>query len=85
MIFIKITDFKLNSNHLYFVDRIQWFHKNAGTSVEEMEAAAVAQVAKGYNTPYLSIRTISNSEVSGGRIEELKTAGQYCGEFAVEM
>ena len=67
------------------IDRIQWFHENAGTSVEEMEAAAVAQVAKGYNIPYLSVRTVSNSEVSGDDIEDLDTAGQYGAEFTVEI
>lgn len=67
------------------IDRIQWFHENAGTSVEEMEAASVAQVAKGYNVPYLSVRTVSNSEVSEDNIEDLETAGQYCAEFAVEI
>ncbi|MFJ5714157.1 5'-methylthioadenosine/S-adenosylhomocysteine nucleosidase [Neobacillus sp. NPDC093127] len=67
------------------VDRIQWFHKKAGTSVEEMEAASVAQVAKGFHIPFLSVRTVSNSEVSGDKIEDLETAGQYCAEFAVEI
>jgi adenosylhomocysteine nucleosidase len=67
------------------VDRIQWFHKKVGTSVEEMEAASVAQVAKGFNIPFLSVRTVSNSEVSGDKIEDLETAGQYCAEFAVEI
>ncbi|KLT16592.1 hypothetical protein AA980_18400 [Neobacillus vireti] len=67
------------------VDRIHWFHKKAGTSVEEMEAASVAQVAIGFNIPFLSVRTVSNSEVSGDKIEDLETAGQYCAEFAVEI
>lgn len=67
------------------IDRIHWFHENAGTSVEEMEAAAAAQVAKGYNIPYLSVRTVSNSEVSVDDIEDLDTAGQYGAEFAVEI
>lgn len=67
------------------VDRIQWFHEKAGTSVEEMEAAAVAQTAKNYDIPYLSIRTVSNSEVSGDKIEDLETAGKYGAEFAVEI
>ncbi|MGG3625258.1 5'-methylthioadenosine/S-adenosylhomocysteine nucleosidase [Bacillus gobiensis] len=67
------------------VDRIQWFHEKAGTSVEEMEAASVGQVAKSYDVPYLSIRTVSNSEVSGDKIEDLETAGKYGAEFAVEI
>ncbi|MCY9513940.1 phosphorylase family protein [Paenibacillus apiarius] len=67
------------------VDRIQWFHDKIGTSAEEMEAAAVAQVAQAFHVPYLSLRTISNSEVSGDTIEDLTTAGQYGAEFAVEV
>jgi adenosylhomocysteine nucleosidase len=67
------------------VDRIRWFHKTAGTSAEEMEAAAVAQVAKGFNVPFLSVRTISNSEVSGEKTVDLETAGRYCAEWVVEL
>lgn len=48
------------------VDRIQWFHENFGTSVEEMEGAAGAQIAKAYDVPYLGIRTLSNNKVNGG-------------------
>jgi adenosylhomocysteine nucleosidase len=67
------------------IDRIQWFHENFETSAEEMEAFAVAQVAKILDVPFLSLRTISNSEVSGDGIEDLETAGQYGAEFAVEV
>jgi adenosylhomocysteine nucleosidase len=67
------------------VDRIQWFHEKVGTSVEEMEAASVGQVAKSFDVPYLSIRTVSNSEVSGDKVEDLETAGKYGAKFAVEV
>ncbi|TGB02487.1 5'-methylthioadenosine/S-adenosylhomocysteine nucleosidase [Halobacillus salinus] len=48
------------------VDRIQWFHENFGTSVEEMEGAAGAQIAKAYEVPYLGIRTLSNNKTNSG-------------------
>ncbi|WP_028782433.1 5'-methylthioadenosine/S-adenosylhomocysteine nucleosidase [Thalassobacillus devorans] len=48
------------------VDRINWFHKNYGTSVEEMEGAAGAQIAKAYDIPYLGIRILSNNKTNGG-------------------
>ena len=32
------------------LDRIAFFHKNYGTSVEEMEAASVAQIASQYKS-----------------------------------
>ncbi|MGG0645271.1 5'-methylthioadenosine/S-adenosylhomocysteine nucleosidase [Sporosarcina gallistercoris] len=67
------------------IDRIQWFHENFGTSAEEMEAFAVAQVAHVMNTPYLSLRTISNSEVTDDGIEDLEKAGQYGAEFTIDV
>ncbi|ARI78522.1 5'-methylthioadenosine/S-adenosylhomocysteine nucleosidase [Halobacillus mangrovi] len=48
------------------VDRIQWFHEKYGTSVEEMEGAAGAQIAKAYDVPFLGIRILSNNKVNGG-------------------
>jgi adenosylhomocysteine nucleosidase len=49
------------------VDRINWFHDKFGTSVEEMEGAAGAQIAKAYDIPYLGIRILSNNKVNGGQ------------------
>lgn len=49
------------------VDRIQWFHENYGTSVEEMEGAAGAQIAKAYDVPFLGIRILSNNKTNGGQ------------------
>lgn len=48
------------------VDRIKWFHTNYGTSVEEMEGAAAAQIAKAYDVPFLGIRILSNNKTNGG-------------------
>lgn len=67
------------------IDRINWFHENFGTSGEEMEAFAVAQVAHVYEVPFLSLRTISNSEVTDDNIEDLDKAGQYGAEFSVQV
>ncbi|ASK63880.1 5'-methylthioadenosine nucleosidase [Virgibacillus phasianinus] len=47
------------------VDRIKWFHEKYGTSVEEMEGAAAAQIAKAYDVPFLGIRILSNNKVNG--------------------
>ncbi len=51
------------------VDRINWFHENYGTSVEEMEGAAAAQIAKGYDVPYLGIRILSNNKTNDGEYD----------------
>ncbi|WP_034762294.1 5'-methylthioadenosine/S-adenosylhomocysteine nucleosidase [Rossellomorea vietnamensis] len=48
------------------VDRIQWFHEKYGTSVEEMEGAAAAQIAGAYEVPFLGIRVLSNNKTNGG-------------------
>jgi len=67
------------------IDRIYWFHQNFHTSGEEMEAYAVAQIADAFKVPFLSIRTISNSEVTDDGIEDLDTAGRYCAEFSLQV
>ncbi|MYL64047.1 5'-methylthioadenosine nucleosidase [Bacillus hwajinpoensis] len=48
------------------IDRINWFHEKYGTSVEEMEGAAGAQIAQAYDVPFLGIRILSNNKVNGG-------------------
>ncbi|MEH7749288.1 5'-methylthioadenosine/S-adenosylhomocysteine nucleosidase [Neobacillus drentensis] len=48
------------------VDRIKWFHTNYGTSVEEMEGAAAAQIANAYDVAFLGIRVLSNNKTNGG-------------------
>ncbi|QFT87692.1 5'-methylthioadenosine/S-adenosylhomocysteine nucleosidase [Bacillus sp. THAF10] len=48
------------------VDRIKWFHEKYGTSVEEMEGAAAAQIADAYDIAFLGIRILSNNKVNGG-------------------
>ncbi|WP_221563285.1 5'-methylthioadenosine/S-adenosylhomocysteine nucleosidase [Alkalihalobacillus sp. TS-13] len=47
-------------------DRINWFHEKYGTSVEEMEGAAAAQIAKAYDVPFLGIRILSNNKTNDG-------------------
>ncbi|QWC23763.1 5'-methylthioadenosine nucleosidase [Bacillus haikouensis] len=49
------------------VDRINWFYEKYGTSVEEMEGAAGAQIAAAYDVPFLGIRVLSNNKVNGGQ------------------
>ena len=65
------------------VDRIKWFHTNFGSSVEEMEGAAAAQIAKAYDVPFLGIRVLSNNKVNGGKYNpETATANQ---EYVYEV
>ncbi|MBH0231506.1 5'-methylthioadenosine/S-adenosylhomocysteine nucleosidase [Halobacillus yeomjeoni] len=64
----KVVDGTIGSADVWNneVDRIQWFHENFGSSVEEMEGAAGAQIAEAYEVPYLGIRILSNNKVNGG-------------------
>lgn len=48
------------------VDRINWFHENFGTSVEEMESASSAMISEAYDVPFLAIRILSNNKTNDG-------------------
>ncbi|SDM52173.1 adenosylhomocysteine nucleosidase [Fictibacillus solisalsi] len=65
------------------VDRIKWFHKTYGTSVEEMEGASAAQIAKAYDVPFLGIRVLSNNKVNGGKYSPDTAAA--CQEYVYEV
>ncbi|WMJ79329.1 5'-methylthioadenosine/S-adenosylhomocysteine nucleosidase [Clostridium sp. MB40-C1] len=65
------------------LDRIKWINKKYGTSVEEMETASAAQVAKAYNIPFLGIRILSNSEVNNEEYD--RNSGEYCQNYVLEV
>ncbi|MFC0190515.1 5'-methylthioadenosine/S-adenosylhomocysteine nucleosidase [Fictibacillus aquaticus] len=65
------------------VDRINWFHEKFGSSVEEMEGAAAAQMAKGYDVPFLGIRILSNNKVNGGKYDPNTAAANQ--EYVYEV
>ena len=48
------------------LDRIERLHDEFGTSVEEMETAAAAQVAGFAQVPFLGVRVLSNNITNGG-------------------
>jgi adenosylhomocysteine nucleosidase len=56
------------------VDRINWFHENFGTSVEEMEGASAAQISQAYDVPFLGIRVLSNNKTNGGKYDPTTAA-----------
>ncbi|MGD6962469.1 5'-methylthioadenosine/S-adenosylhomocysteine nucleosidase [Fictibacillus phosphorivorans] len=56
------------------VDRINWFHENFGTSVEEMEGASAAQISKAYDVAFLGIRVLSNNKTNGGQYDPTTAA-----------
>lgn len=65
------------------IDRIQWFHKNFGTSAEEMEGSAAAMIANEYNIPMLSIRVLSNNLTNGGKYDP--STAQSCQKYVLNM
>ncbi|WP_211248314.1 hypothetical protein [Halomonas halodenitrificans] len=64
----KIVEGTIGSADLWNneVDRINWFHENYGTSVEEMESASSAMISKAYDVPFLAIRILSNNKTNNG-------------------
>lgn len=65
------------------LDRIAFFHKTYNTSVEEMEAASVAQIASQYKVPFLGIRILSNNITNGGAYDA--GTGEACQDFALDV
>jgi adenosylhomocysteine nucleosidase len=65
------------------LDRIERFHDAFGTSVEEMETAAAAQVAGLSHTPFLGIRVLSNNITNGDRYDGQTAEG--CQVYVLEV
>ena len=61
------------------LDRIAWLHQHFGTSVEEMETSAAAQVALAYDVPFLGIRVLSNNITNDGHYDP--TTSVDCQQF----
>lgn len=65
------------------LDVIQRLHDEYGTSVEEMETAAAAQVAGMNQVPFLGIRVLSNNITNGGVYDGGSAAA--CQRFVLEV
>jgi adenosylhomocysteine nucleosidase len=65
------------------LDRIRWFRERYGTSAEEMETAAAAQIASFYQIPFLGIRVLSDNITNGGAYDP-KT-GEACQEYVYQV
>jgi len=65
------------------LDRIQRFHTEYGTSVEEMETASAAQIAGFFHIPFLGIRVLSNNVTNGGAYD-VKT-GEACQDYVYQV
>jgi adenosylhomocysteine nucleosidase len=65
------------------LDRIQRFHDQYGTSAEEMETAAAAQIAGLFQIPFLGIRVVSNNITNGDAYEP--KAGEAGQEYVLQV
>ncbi len=65
------------------LDRIQDFHDRFGTTAEEMETAAAAQIAGLFEIPFLGIRVLSNNITNGGAWDA--GTGEACQDFVAEV
>ncbi len=65
------------------LDRIAFFRTHYQTSVEEMEAASVAQIAYQFNVPFLGIRILSNNLTNGGDYDA--GTGEACQDFVLNV
>ena len=81
----KVVDGVIGSSEVWNseIDRIERFHEQFGTSVEEMEAAASAQVAGLFQIPFLGIRVVSNN-ITNGETYDTRT-GEACQDYVFEV
>lgn len=65
------------------IDKLLWAHEVFGIDSEDMESAAVHQVAHIYDVPFLAVRIISNSEYHDQEFRP--ELGSDCAEFVVAV
>ncbi len=65
------------------VDHILFIHEKFGSSCEEMETFAAAKVCRVYGVPFLGVRIISNSVLTGE--EFIPEIGHDCQKFVIEI
>jgi adenosylhomocysteine nucleosidase len=81
----RVTEGVIGSSEVWNseIDRIERFHETFGTTVEEMETAAAAQIAAAFQIPFLGVRVVSNNITNGGTYDT-KT-GEACQEFVYNV
>jgi adenosylhomocysteine nucleosidase len=81
----RVVDGVLGSSDVWNseLDRIQRFHDEFGTSAEEMEVAAAAQIAGQFHVPFLGIRVLSNNITNGEPYQP--KVGEACQEYVRQV
>lgn len=65
------------------VDKLLWAAEIYGIATEDMESAAVHQVAQIYDVPFLAVRIVSNSEHNDPEFR--RELGTTCAAYAVRL
>ncbi|MCS2154881.1 5'-methylthioadenosine/S-adenosylhomocysteine nucleosidase [Scandinavium goeteborgense] len=65
------------------LDRIQSFHRQYQTSVEEMETASAAQIAAAFDIPFIGIRVLSNNITNQGAYDP--QTGLACQDYVYQV
>ena len=65
------------------IDRMLYLHEFVGTSVEEMETNAAAQICRTYGVPYLGIRILSNTGIHGENFDP--ASGPACQSYVLAV
>ncbi len=80
-----VVDGVIGSSDLWIdeLDLIARFHNDFGTSVEEMETAAAAQIAGIFHVPFLGIRIVSDN-VTNGAAYNPKTS-EACEDYVYDV
>lgn len=65
------------------IDRLVWVRKTYGAVSEDMESAFAAGTALGFETPFVAIRIISDSEFYAPEVQ--RVAGAYGAAFVADV
>jgi adenosylhomocysteine nucleosidase len=81
----RVVDGVIGSSEVWNseIDRVQQFHDRFGTTAEEMETAAAAQIAREFEIPFLGIRVVSNNITNGGSYDA--TTGAACQAYVLDV
>ncbi|MBR1658337.1 MAG: 5'-methylthioadenosine/S-adenosylhomocysteine nucleosidase [Synergistaceae bacterium] len=65
------------------IDRVKFLHEKFDSSCEEMECFAAASICRIYGVPFLGVRIISNSVLTGENF--IPETGRDCQDFVIEL
>jgi adenosylhomocysteine nucleosidase len=81
----RVVDGVIGSSEVWNseIDRIQRFHDQYGSTVEEMETASAAQIAGLFQIPFLGVRVVSNNIMNGETYDT--KVGEACQDYVREV